>query len=223
MAIVFVRALILYAVVVIVMRTMGKRQIGQLQPFEFVVAIMMADLAAVPMQDIEIPLINGVIPIVSLLFAQLLISWVCLKSEAARGVVCGKPTIVIDKGKMVEQSMASLRYNINDLLEQLRSKNYPNIEDVEYGILETNGELSVIPKSFKRQVQTQDIGLMPEKEEIPVTVIIGGGLLRQNLEKAKVTEEWVKAQLNGNGLTVGEILYAHVSKNGLYYQEKIAQ
>ena len=142
MLVVFARTLILYVLVVIVMRIMGKRQIGQLQPFELVIAIMISELASVPMQNTGIPLINGIIPILTLLVAQITMSFISLKSTKARGVICGKPSILIENGRINEKELRKEMYTINDLLEQLRIKNFQNIADVEFAILETNGQLA---------------------------------------------------------------------------------
>ena len=136
MLVTFGRALILYILVVIVMRIMGKRQIGQLQPFELVIAIMISELAAVPMQNTGIPLVYGIIPILTLLILQLLISYLSIKSIRFRALICGKPAILIEKGRIRESELRKEMYTLNDLLEQLRINNCPNVSDVEYAILE---------------------------------------------------------------------------------------
>ena len=145
MLIVFVRTLILYILIIVVLRLMGKRQVGQLQPSELVVALIIADLAAVPMSEVGIPLINGIIPIITLFIMEELLSYISMKSERARGLISGKPSILIERGTIIEDELRRIRYNINDLLEQLRLKNFSNVEDVSYAILETSGQLSVIP------------------------------------------------------------------------------
>ncbi|HHY05785.1 MAG TPA: DUF421 domain-containing protein, partial [Clostridia bacterium] len=132
------------------MRLMGKRQIGELQPFELVIAIMISELAAVPMADTEIPLLDGIIPILTLLLAQVSLAYLSLKNERARAVICGRPSILIEKGTIIESELRRLRINLNDLLEQLRVKNFTNIADIDYAILETNGQMSVIPKGTSR-------------------------------------------------------------------------
>ena len=150
MLVTFGRALILYILVVIVMRIMGKRQIGQLQPFELVIAIMISELAAVPMQNTGIPLVYGIIPILTLLILQLLISYLSIKSIRFRALICGKPAMLLKKGRIRESELRKEMYTLSDLLEQLRINNCPNVSDVEYAILETSGQLSVIPKSQKK-------------------------------------------------------------------------
>lgn len=196
MLVVFVRALVLYIVVVVSMRIMGKRQIGQLQPFELAIAIMISELAAVPMQNTGIPLVNGIIPILTLLIAQLLMSLLSLKSIRARALICGKPTILIEKGRIKEEELRKELYTLNDLLEQLRIKNFPNIADVEYAILETNGQLSVIPKSQKRPLTPQDMDIKTDYEGITFDAIIDGHILENNLKIAGKNVQWLLKEIH---------------------------
>ena len=223
MLVVFIRALILYLIVVVVMRVMGKRQIGQLQPFEFVITIMLAELAAVPMQNTGIPLINGIIPIATLLIAQIAFSYINLKSEKARAIICGKPSILISGGLIVEEELRKQRYNINDLMEQLRSRNVPNIADVEFAILETSGQISVIPKSQKRPVMPEDIKLETKYEGLPVELIVDGRILLNNLSKIGLNETWLKQELNKLGITdKDEVLFASIDTSGnIFYQNRM--
>ena len=220
MLVVFARTLILYAIVVVVMRVMGKRQIGQLQPFELAVAIMISELAAVPMQNTGIPLINGIIPILTLLVAQITMSFISLKSTKARGLICGKPSILIENGKIIEDQFRNEMYTINDLLEQLRIKDVPNIADVEFAILETNGQLSVIPKSQKRPVNPEDLNMTTKYEGLPLDFIIDGEVNYKNLQKANLDENWLKEKLSNFGIrNTKEVLFASLDSNGnLFYQ-----
>ncbi|MEG6570162.1 DUF421 domain-containing protein [Thermoanaerobacterium thermosaccharolyticum] len=195
MLIIFFRTLILYFLVVVVMRIMGKQQIGQLQPYELVVAIMIADLVAVPMQNKGIPLLTGIIPILTLLISQLFLSYISMKSLRGREMICGKPTVLIDKGKILTKELQKERYNINDLLEELRVMGYPNIADVEYAILETNGCLSVIPKVDKRPVTPNDLNIKPQYEGLPLPIIIDGNIIHQNMKIANVDMKWLNDQL----------------------------
>lgn len=214
MLILFFRTLILYALVVIFMRISGKQQIGQLQPYELVIAIMIADLVAIPMQNKGIPLLSGIIPILTLLVSQLFLSYLSMKSLRARAIICGTPTILIEKGKILTSQLQKERYNINDLLEELRVKGYPNIADVEYAILETNGSLSVIPKSNKRPVTPQDLNLTPQYEGLPLPIIIDGRIMHQNMQKAGIDMEWLNAQLKMWKIqNVKEVLFASLDTN----------
>jgi uncharacterized membrane protein YcaP (DUF421 family) len=157
MILVIIRTLILYTATVVFLRIMGKRQIGQLQPYELVVIIMISELAAVPMQNTGVPLINGLVPIFVLFASEVTLSFISLKSERARGIICGKPSILIQNSRIMEEEMRKIRYNINDLLEQLRAKDVTNIADVEYAILETSGQLSVVLKSDKETGAAQGL------------------------------------------------------------------
>lgn len=214
MLILFFRTLILYALVVIFMRISGKQQIGQLQPYELVVAIMIADLVAIPMQNKGIPLLSGIIPVLTLLVSQLFLSYLSMKSLRARAIICGTPTILIEKGKILTSELQKERYNINDLLEELRVKGYPNIADVEYAILETNGNLSVIPKSDKKPVTPQDLNLTPQYEGLPLPIIIDGRIMHQNMQKADIDMEWLNEQLKMWKIqNVKEVLFASLDTN----------
>lgn len=222
MLLVVIRTLILYATTVILLRVMGKRQIGQLQPYELVVIIMISELAAIPMNNTSIPLVSGLIPIFILVAAQVTLSFISLKSEKARGIICGKPSILIDNARIVEEEMRRQRYNINDLLEQLRSKNVSNIADVQYAILETGGQLSVILKSEKRPVEPQDLELEVEQEILPITLVIDGQVIHENLRKINRTEDWLHEELGNLGIKqVREVLFASLDDRGkVYYQSK---
>lgn len=223
MFIVFIRALLLYTVVVIVMRMMGKRQVAQMQPFELVIMIMIADLAATPMEDMDIPLINGIIPIIALLSLQVLISYFSLKSEKFRNFICGKPSILIHKGRIDQAEMHRLRININDLLEALRNKDYFNVSDVEYAILETNGQISIEPKPDKRPVETGDLGVMVQEEDLPVTLISDGRLNDNKLRKLGHDKKWLMDQLKKQNIdNVANVFFAFLSSDGKFYaQEKM--
>ncbi len=218
MLVVFVRALVLYTIVVVVMRIMGKRQIGQLQPFELVIAILISELAAVPMQNTGIPLINGIIPIITLLIVQLLMSYLSIKSIHARAIICGRPTILIEKGHICESALQKELYTLNDLLEQLRINNYSNISDVEYAILETNGQISVIPKSQKRPLTPEDMNIKTKYEGLSIDVIIDGRILSTNLEIAGKSRQWLLDELHSRHFNgPAEIFYACVVPGGELY------
>jgi len=217
-----IRTLILFTVVVIGLRLMGKRQISQLQPYELVIVIMLSALAAIPMENTGVPLLNGLLPILTLLVAQVALSTIALKSERARGIICGTPSVLIENGKIVEKELARLRYNINDLLEQLRAKNMPNIADVEFAILETSGDLSVIPKSQKRPLVPADISVSTAYEGLPVTLVIDGCVLDKNLNKVNLSVEWLQSELRKFGIhSLKDVLFASLDTEGkLFYQLK---
>ncbi len=192
----FFRAIILYIIVLIVMRMMGKREIGQLQPFELAISIMIADLATIPMTDTGIPISNGIVPIMGLLVMHILISLINLKSLKAREIICGKPSILIYRGKIQEDTLIKERFTINELQERLRSQNIVNLGDVEFAILETSGQVTVIEKPNKRNTTPEDFGIMPKYEGIPYDLVIDGKVMYENLKIIGKDYLWLKQEVN---------------------------
>lgn len=192
---IFVRVLIIYILVLIVMRLMGKRELGQMQPFELVIAIMIADLASVPMADTGIPITNGIIPILALLLVQLVISIINLKSINGRKIICGKPSILVYRGKIDEKVMKKEKFTVNELQERLRQNNIFNIGDVEYAILETSGQVTVIQKPEKRNTIPEDFGILPEYEGIPYDLVVDGKIMHENLKAIGMDYNWLKKQV----------------------------
>ena len=192
----FIRVSIIYILVLAVMRIMGKREIGQMQPFELVIAIMIADLASVPMSDTGIPIFSGIIPILALLLFQLIISIINLKSINLRKVICGKPKILIYRGKIDEKVLKKERFTLNELQERLRSSNVVNLGDVEYAILETSRQVTVIQKPDKRTTTPKDFNIMPEYEGIPYDLVVDGKVMYNNLKIIGKDYNWLKKQVN---------------------------
>ncbi|MBE7053075.1 MAG: DUF421 domain-containing protein [Ruminococcaceae bacterium] len=201
MVISFIRTIILYIFVVLALRLMGKRQIGELQPSELVVAIMISDLATVPVADIAIPLLSGIMPIITLVILEVIISFINLKSEKFRNIFTGKPTYLIKNGVLQEEEMRKLRYNIEDLLSELRLKDVTDISTVYTAILETNGELSIVLKSENSPVKLKDINIKTPQEKIPL-ILISDGIVRNNhLEETSKDIRWLKKELKKRGIT----------------------
>ena len=214
MLITFVRSIILYVIVLVVMRLMGKREIGQLQPFELAIAIMIADLASVPMSEVGIPIINGIIPILSLLVMHLIISFINLKSIKMRQLICGKPSILIYRGKINEKVLIKERFTINELQERLRANNINNLADVEYAILETSGQVSIIQKPNKRTTIPEDFNIMPEYEGISYDLVVDGKIMNDNLKILNKTYEWLKKEVNKFNIEPEEALLVTVNAKG---------
>lgn len=191
MAISFVRTVILYILVVFALRVMGKRQIGELQPSELVVAIMISDLATTPVSDINIPLMAGIIPILTLLVFEVVLSFTTLKSEGFRNLLSGKPAVIIKNGVISQRELKKMRFSIEDLLEQLRLKDIFSISDVYMAILETNGELTVVEKSSKKTVTAEDLNLTVKQEKIPLVIISDGKLRKEHLKESGFDKKWV--------------------------------
>lgn len=195
MILIFVRTIIIYILVLFVMRFMGKREIGQMQPFELVISIMIADLASTPMAEIGIPILYGIIPIFGLLFMHILISVLNIKSIRVREIICGKPRILINEGKIDEKALTKENFTINELQERLRVNNVNNISDVEYAILETSGQISVILKSEKRGVTTEDLKLQVAKTKISYDLVLDGKIMYDNLKKIGKDEKWLVKEI----------------------------
>lgn len=220
MIIIVVRTLILYTLVVVALRVMGKREIAQLQPFELVVLLMIADLAVIPSENMGIPLLNGIIPILVLLSANLTLAWITLKSETARDIICGTPSILIRQGKIIEEELKRNCYNLTDLLEELRVKNVPNIADVEYAVLENNGELSVFSKSHKRATIPEDFNITPPYEGLPLPLILDGKLNTRNLMQSDKDLDWLKGELKRQTIDkLEDVLIASLDSSGALFTQ----
>ncbi len=202
------RTVIIYFVVLFAVRLMGKRELAQLSPFDFVVAIIIAELAALPMEEKNIPLWEVFIPLGVLVLLEIGLSYLALKSEKARGWIYGFPTVVVAKGKIIDSNMRKLRYNTNDLLAQLRDKGIFDVSEVEYAIMEVPGTLSVVPKAAKRPVTPQDMDLTPQEAEIPIPVILDGSIQRRNLADLDLQEETVISKLAQQNLRAEDIFLA---------------
>lgn len=201
MIVLVIRTLILYITVIAALRIMGKRQIGELQPSELVVAIMISDLAAVPMQTIDIPLLNGILPVFTLIIAEIIMSFMTLKSKKLRKFITGEPSIIIYNGHINENEMRRLRFNLNDLMEELRINNYPNVADIEVAVLETNGQISLIPKPYARAATVRDLNVKnPSSEGLVYTLISDGELNKNELKRSGKDEKWLKHELKSKGV-----------------------
>ena len=213
MLVILIRTIVLYTLVLLVMRGMGKREIGQLQPFELVISIMIADLASIPMSDIGVPIFNGIIPILGLLIMHLMISLGNLKSIKFRQAICGKPSILIFRGKIDEEVLIKERYTINELQERLRGKDVFNIGDVEYAILETSGEINVILKPEKRNPTLEDMELSAKYEGITYDLVIDGVIQYDNLNKLNKDYTWLEDEVSKFGFEPEDALIVTIDGN----------
>jgi|AGTN01.3.fsa_nt_gi Predicted membrane protein len=195
---VIIKTVIIYFFAMLIMRMMGKRQAGELQPFELIIAVMIAEVAATPMDSPGTPITYGIIPIVMLLVLHNGIAYLSLKSEKLRAFFSGKPSIVIYKGVVVRHELKRLSYNLNDLLEQLRGKDVMSLADVHYAVLETNGNLSVMLKPQKRMITPEDLQLSPENPGFCYDIIIDGRLKADNLERLGFNETSLMKLLGQN-------------------------
>ncbi len=196
---VFIRTAILFMLTVVVVRCMGKRQMAQLQPFEFVVTLLIADLAAAPMGDAGTPLLYGVLSILALLMLHSIIAVLSMRFQRFRGWICGTPSVVIQQGKIQADELRRLCYDLNDLMEAVRNRGVLNPADIGTAILETNGALSVFPNANSRALTPRDMAIAPGYEGIPLTLVLDGCVQGANLRVGGLDEAWLAKQLAALG------------------------
>ena len=198
MVIAFLRTLILYVFIIAGIRLMGKRQVGELEPSELVLALLIADLAAVPMQDFGIPLLTGLIPILTLLCLTMALSVLTMKSVKFRAVLCGRPSVIVENGKLRQGEMRKNRFTLDELMEELRMKGVTDLSTVKYAILETNGQLSVLPFAAQQPPTAQDLDLHLPEPGLPVVLINDGRLIRRSLMERGFNDQWLEKQLKSH-------------------------
>lgn len=199
MVIAFIRTVILYLLIIGGIRLMGKRQVGELEPSELVLSLIIADLAAVPMQDFGIPLLAGIIPIVTLLSITTILSVLTMKNIKFRVMMCGRPSIIVENGKLLQQTMAKNRFTVDELMEDLRLQGINDLSTVKYAILETNGRLSVLPYANQRPVSAEQMNAAPPELGLPLVIINDGHLLLHNLKSRGLNEGWLAKCLKEHG------------------------
>ena len=199
----FYRTVLFYFALILVIRLLGKRQVGQMEPSEFVVTMLIANLASVPLEDPDLPIHYGLVPMAIVFVCERLISLLCLKSIRLRRLLCGKPVILIENGHLLEQNLRRTRVNLDELSGHLRKEGVLAMEEVQFAILETNGSITVFPYPPK-----------PEKQELPYTVISDGRILRDNLRLLGRDEQWLLKKLRGRSLTVEGVLLMTLTQSG---------
>ncbi|MCK8827186.1 DUF421 domain-containing protein [Natroniella acetigena] len=217
----FLRTILIYFVTLFAVRLMGKREIGELSPFDLVVSIMIAELAVIVIEDRGSSLWYGIIPLLTLVGIEIFISYISLKSEIIRKAANGTPNIIIKNGEIIKEELRNSRYTIHDLLAQLRQKDIFRITDVEFAILETSGDLSIIPKSQKRMVTPKDLNLDTEYEGLPIILIADGKINYKNLENLDLDETWLLGKLKEENINYPKnVLLATLENNDEFYVAK---
>ncbi len=215
------RAIIIYLVVLFLYRLMGKRQLGQMQPFELVLTLIIADLATIPMAEVSVPVLHGIIPLFTLVIVHFVLTLLCKFSNKFAAFLSGKPVIVINPEGIDYKALKNLNISVDDVFEAIRGCGYFKIEQIQYAIMETNGKMSVLPKSQFAPVTAQDLQLNPEKSAIPVNVINEGKIIKENLKIANIDENDVKNILNQAKIKkVKDVLILTVDKSGAVYIQK---
>ena len=218
----YIRTIILYLILIAVIRLMGKRQIGQMEPAEFVVTMLVANLAAIPMQDGGIPLFSGLVPIVTVLGVELVLSALSMKSLPLRKLLCGKPVILIENGNILQKNLQKTRITLDELMGHLREKDVLDLRAVQFAILETNGNLSVFPYPKEKPAPAKDAGIPVGKQSLPIMVVSDGTLLEKNLPIAQKDRAWVDKVLQEKQATLAETWLLTVDKQDriLFYRKE---
>ena len=210
----YIRTVILYLVLIAVIRLMGKRQIGQMEPAEFVVTMLVANLAAIPMQDGGIPLLSGVVPILTVLGMELVLAAAAMGSVWVRRVLCGKPVILIENGKISQSALRATRVTLDELTGHLREKDILDLKSVQYAILETNGNLSVFPYPKEMPASAKEAGVQVKEQYLPISIIEDGYLYEENLTVAKKDKKWVQQILDEHRASLKQTWLLTVDEKG---------
>ena len=210
----YLRTVILYLVLIAVIRMMGKRQIGQMEPTEFVVTMLVANLASIPMQDGGIPLYTGLVPMLTILGVELVLSVLSLKSVRLRQLLCGKPVILIENGRILRQNLRRTRITLDELTAHLRQKDILDPTSVQYAILETDGTLSVFPYPDHRPASAAEAGIPTCRQYLPITLIQDGYLYRENLKKSGKNEQWLTRELEKHNADRTSTLLMTIDEGG---------
>lgn len=213
----YLRTIFLYLILILVVRLMGKRQIGEMEPAEFVVTMLIANLASIPMQDSGIPLLTGLVPILTVLGVQLILAVLSLRFIGIRQLLCGKPVILIHEGVIDQKNLRRARITLDELTEHLREHNVLDPGTVQYAILETNGQISVFPYPLYAPATARDAGITVRQHFLPVTVISDGRLLAQNLMLTGKNRAWVEQILRQHQCTLQDTLLLTVDRGGNVY------
>lgn len=212
-----IRSFLLYLILIAVIRLMGKRQLGQMEASEFVVTMLVADLAAVPMQDLGIPLLSGLIPILTVLFLELILSALSYYSITVRKLFCGKPVILMENGAILQENLKKTRLTPDELTELLREKSITDLSTVKYAILEANGQLSALLYPEFQPITPRDMKIQTEELALPVTIISGGKLLKENLKISGRDEKWLKNLLEKHRCSIKDVYLLTVEPSGKTY------
>lgn len=214
MCVILIRSVILYVLVIFAVRLMGKRQLGELQPSELVITILVSNIATLPIEDVNIPIIVGVTPILSLVCFEVMVSWVNLKLPKLRRLISGSPKIIIRNGCIERDIMRELRFSVDDLLMALRSKDIFDIGEVQYAIVETTGSVSVMKKQPLDTPTRQDMKIAAECSDPPVLIIADGKFIPQAMESVKLSKAAVEMLLSANKMSLNDVFIMTADSSG---------
>lgn len=218
MTICFVRTVILYLLLILAIRLMGKKQVGELEPSELVLAMLLSDLASVPMQDFGIPLLFGVLPIAVLVCLTMLLSVLTMKSVRLRAVLCGHPSVIVEHGRMLQRAMERNRFTADELLEELRLQGVTDLSSVKYAVLENSGQVSVLLYDRETPSTPEQLGIPVEESGLPMILVSDGRLLADNLRRMGKDRDWLQTVLSEQGLqNIREVFLLTLDETGSLY------
>lgn len=217
MAVTLIRATVLYLAIIFLMRLMGKRQIGELQPSELVVTILLSEIASIPMQDNRVPILHSIVALFALVAYEVLSSVIGLKSNKMRSLIQGHPVIVIRDGEIDIKALRKLRMSVNDLMSLLRQKDVFDVSVVSYAIFETNGKISVLLKPESRNSTAKDLGILPADDGMPFAVVCDGKIVEETVEQSQIEPDKIKKLILSSKIPLDEILIMTVGKDGIIF------
>lgn len=216
MTVVFIRAVILYGVLIFSVRLMGKRQIGELQPSELAITILISNIATLPVEDLSIPLLTGLLPVLTLVCLDVVMSWVSIKSKKMRGIISGEPVIIISNGEIDQQKLYNLRFSTDDLMEAVRSQGVFNLDEIQFAVVETTGKVNVYPKFKNRPVTNEDMNIKNSSEDPPAVVVQDGKIMESSLKRLGLGMGWLDKILEENKLSHKDIFMMTAESTAKY-------
>ena len=211
------RTVLFHMVLIVTVRLLGKRQIGEMEPSEFVVTMLLANLATIPMEEPDRSILHGLVPIGLVIAAEMLMAFLMFRSIRVRRLLCGKPVILIENGRILEKNLRQTHVNLDELTMHLREQEIFDLSEVKFAILETNGQLSTLLYAKDRPASARDAGIKASETELPVTLISDGNLMRENMEIAKRDEAWIQKELQKRNCRLDEVLLMTVDRAGKIY------
>lgn len=220
---IIVRSVIIYLIVLLLFRIMGKRQLGQMQPFELVLTLIIADLATIPMAEVSVPVLHGVVPLFTLVLLHFVLTFFSRISTTFGKMLSGKPVIIVNPNGIDYKALKALNLSVEDLFEAMRLMNYFSLEQVQYAIMETTGDITIMPKAESSPATLGDLKIEGEEPCLPITLVSEGKIMKENLQIAQVDEEFIKQFISQKvkGGKVKNVLVFTLDKNGNAFLQMI--
>ncbi|MCH5320299.1 MAG: DUF421 domain-containing protein [Eubacterium sp.] len=214
MAINFIRAIVIYVFVIIAVRLMGKRQVGELKPHELVITILLSAVALIPLEENSMPLANCLVPILLFISMEIIVSVISMKSLWFRNLLQGRPIFIIRKGKLDQKKLSEMRFTIDDVIDALRQKDIFDLSEVEDAVIETNGSISVLPKAENRPLTPKDMGITPKDNGIPITIVMDGKPVNEYFNEYKIDDKRIELVIRNTQKDVSKIMLLTIDDKG---------